>query len=330
MAKRTQRQPAARRRAPGPGRGVRAAMAVGASLADDALRLQDRALRERNRAIRRAGPRAAAPAARAVVVARAVRAAGAPSPLGVLLAEGDSWFDYPLNDVLKRLKREHGYDIASVAHMGDTIEDMAYNVRQSERFVEALDGLVRAGRIPRGILVSGGGNDIAGREFHMLLDHAASPVPGLNTDVVRGIVETRVRHACVTLLSAITQLCRQRIGAPVPILLHGYDRAVPDGRGFLFGPFPGPWLRPGFDRKGFSRKDLDATKAMVATLIETFNAMLADVAGLPGFEHVHYVNLLGTLSNGPDYKRWWANELHPTARGFSAVAEQFAETLAGI
>lgn len=302
------------------------AMSRGAALADEALRLQEQALRDRNRAIRRAGRPAVLRAAATTASARAIAAAGTPSPLGVLLAEGDSWFDYPFNDVLKRLKREHGYDVESVAHMGDTVEDMAYSVRQSERFVDALDKLVRAGRIPRAILLSGGGNDIAGDEFHMLLDHAASPAPGLNADVVRGIVETRVRYAYITLVSAITRLCRQRTGAAIPILIHGYDRAVPDGRGFFIGPFPGPWLKPGFDRKGFGR-DLEPRKAMVGALIQTFNRMIAGVARLPEFEHVRYVNLLGTLSNGADYRQWWADELHPTARGFSAVAARFAEAI---
>jgi hypothetical protein len=55
-------------------------------------------------------------------VARALAAAAS---IGVLLAEGDSWFDYPLEDVLSALELR-GYDVESVAHMGDLIEDMAY------------------------------------------------------------------------------------------------------------------------------------------------------------------------------------------------------------
>ena len=55
--------------------------------------------------------------------------------------------------------------------------------------------------------------------------------------------------------------------------------------------------------------------------------MLADVAGLPGFDHVHHLDLQGTLRNDTEYKRWWANELHPTEQGFAAVAERFKELL---
>ena len=36
--------------------------------------------------------------------------------VGTLIAEGDSWFDYPFVDVLKSLDDRHGFEIESVAH----------------------------------------------------------------------------------------------------------------------------------------------------------------------------------------------------------------------
>lgn len=47
--------------------------------------------------------------------------------LGVIVAEGDSWFDYPLigkRDILDVLE-DYGYQVESVADMGDTVESMA-------------------------------------------------------------------------------------------------------------------------------------------------------------------------------------------------------------
>ena len=44
---------------------------------------------------------------------------------GFLAAAGDSWFDYPLHDVLKLLEDHHGYNVESTAHKGDAIEKMA-------------------------------------------------------------------------------------------------------------------------------------------------------------------------------------------------------------
>src|SRR5262245_4034094 len=44
---------------------------------------------------------------------------------GLIVAEGDSWFDYPFHDVLERLEDKFGFRVESVAHKGDTIEEMA-------------------------------------------------------------------------------------------------------------------------------------------------------------------------------------------------------------
>jgi hypothetical protein len=44
---------------------------------------------------------------------------------------------------------------------------------------------------------------------------------------------------------------------------------------------------------------------------------------------VRYIDLRGTLSNRlVDYQEWWANELHPTEKGFEAVTDRFAAELA--
>jgi hypothetical protein len=47
-----------------------------------------------------------------------VRAAGGATSRGVLVAEGDSWFDYPWFDVLGLLEDQHRYDVRPVAHKG--------------------------------------------------------------------------------------------------------------------------------------------------------------------------------------------------------------------
>ena len=70
--------------------------------------------------------------------------------------------------------------------------------------------------------------------------------------------------------------------------------------------------------------------AMAKELIERFNKMLAGVTGLPEFKHVTYIDLRGTLPTGPGYKDWWANELHPTPKGYRKVAEKFVKVLAAL
>jgi len=144
--------------------------------------------------------------------------------------------------------------------------------------------------------------------------------------VVSGVIGRRVRNAYIMIVQKITDVCAGKLGAPAPILVHGYDYPVPDGRGFLggWGPLPGPWLEPGFRAKGYD--DLRKRIAMMVDIIDRFNTMLKGVAAI--FPHVYYVNLRETLSNDPaSYKAWWANELHPTEPGFRRVAEKFDDRL---
>jgi hypothetical protein len=158
----------------------------------------------------------------------------------------------------------------------------------------------------------------------MLLNHAASGLPPINDDAVRGVIEVRSRNAYAFLISGLGEIARQLLKRPIPVIVHGYDYPVPDGRGVLggFAFLPGPWLQPGSQRKGLG--DLDANTTVVGTLIDTFNAMLRQLARSAGFEHVRYVDLRGTLSHAAGYKHDWANELHPTKSGFSAVANKIA------
>jgi lysophospholipase L1-like esterase len=259
---------------------------------------------------------------------RSLRALGPPANAGVLIAEGDSWFDYPLTDVLRSLEDDYGFDVESVAHKGDRVEDMAFSKGQLEQFTRRLEKLLRNQQVPKAILLSGGGNDIAGNEFGVLLNHAASPIAGLNADIVAGVIDQRIRTSYTTIIAAITKICQAYLQRTIPILTHGYDYAVPDGRGFLggFSFLPGPWLEPGFREKGFS--DQTENAAIVRKLMDRFNQMLKAASSTSGFTHVKYIDLRGTLSDSADYKTYWSNELHPTKRGFRMVAAKFAKVIA--
>lgn len=299
---------------------VEKALEIGRTMAARALRRRRKAAGTRRKAL--AKTRAPKGAARAKAGARLAHASA-----GVLIAEGDSWFHYPLHDVLSMLEDLHGFDVESVAHRGDTVEDMAYSDGQLEDFARRVEKVLRAGTVPRAILLSGGGNDIAGDEFALLLNHATSGMAGLNESILSGVIDQRARDAYVTILGAITAVCEDRIGKPVPIVVHGYDYPVPDGRGFFggWGPLPGPWLEPGFRRKGYG--SMASRRPIVVELIDRFNGMLARLDGRPPLRHVRYLDLRGTLPRGPKYKDWWANELHPTARGFEAVTRKFVAVL---
>ena len=246
-----------------------------------------------------------------------------------LIAEGDSWFDIPIfTDIVDQLENKHDFDVTNVAHLGDTIESMAFSFAQRSSFTRQLKKMVARDESPEAVLLSGGGNDIAGEQFRLLINPATSPIPGVNQTMLQQLVETRLRDAYVTLISAINYLCRSEIGREIPIMLHGYGYAVPDGRGFGWFNVAGPWLRPAFVSQGY--EDLDETSEMVATMIDAFNDMLKDLAGASDFVNLHYNDFRPALPSVADYKVWWGDELHPTRKGFAKVADQLAENIRAV
>ncbi len=250
----------------------------------------------------------------------------------VLVAEGDSWFDYPGTDVLEELEDGFGYEVRSVAHRGDTIESMAYGKKQLDKLTRMLLKVQSSGQIPKAILISGGGNDIAGHELEVLLNHQRSGLGPLNEPILTGLIDIRLKKAHLHLMHTVTQLCHKIFESDVPIsiLVHGYDYPVPDGRGYWggWGPLPGPWLEPAFKAKGY--RDLEANTQSMQDVIERFNTMLSNIPLEAGLGHVKYVSMIGTLSNelaNEVYKDWGSNELHPEDQGFEAVAKRLHEAL---
>ncbi len=307
---------------------VRDAIANGKSAAQDVIAFRAKQLRKRatvEKKMTTARRRALAAPAQVPTERRGLF--GSKKTAGVLIAEGDSWFDYPMQDVLRLLEDDHLFNVESVAHKGDCLEDMAHSKGQFEEFARRLEKLLRDNKVPRAILLSGGGNDIAGDEFALLLNHAASTLPPFNEDIVRGVIDVRLKEAYASMISGLTAISKSYLGRPIPIITHGYDYPVPDGRGFMGGwwQLPGPWLKPGFHRKGHA--DQAKNTLLIVQLIDRFNTMLATVSALPEFAHVHYLDLRGTLKHDATYKKHWANEMHPNATGFDLVTNKFANVI---
>ena len=248
---------------------------------------------------------------------------------GVLVAEGDSWFRLPIvTDLVDELE-DLGYDVESVAHPGDTIESMAYTDHQLDKLVRCFYRVQRKGKIPSAVLLSGGGNDLVGESFKLLLDYNGTTSDPLNGNIVGALVGSRIYDAYGTLIDLITELCSELYDNDkfIPILVHGYAYAVPDGRGFSWplGVFRwgGPWLKEAFDNKGYG--DMQTNANTVATLINHFNDMLESLE--QNYSNVRYVDLRDLLTNGPNYRADWRDEIHPTESAFERIAQRFDETI---
>ena len=308
---------------------AKAAKPTVSDVVDDVLKRRAKALRARKKALDEMPAPAAAKAMKASLKPQpkptphmVLAAAANAGTKGWLVAEGDSWFDYPGTDLLDALKQS-AYSVESVARAGDRVEMMAFGRGQLDKFLEAVENVIikNGGKPPKAILLSGGGNDIAGQEFGFLINHAGSPKEGLNDSVVRGVIEERIRDAYVWIIKTITDLCQRTLGQKVRIILHGYGYAIPDGRGVgLWGLLPGPWLRPGFIEKGFN--DLAPNTEMIHRLMDRFNDMLKSVEA--DFAHVRYVDFRKIL---PAAKPLWANELHPEEAGFKLAAKELEKAI---
>lgn len=250
---------------------------------------------------------------------------------GLLIAEGDSWFDYPFYDVLQYLEGVHQFKVESTAHKGDTLESIVYDLGQLSGLALKMSRLAETGKTPVAILLSGGGNDIAGPELTLLLNHARSGLPKLNERIVAGVFEVRLRTSYLTYIQAVTNLSILYYKRAIPVLIHGYDYPIPDGRGYAggWGFLPGPWFKPYFEQKGYDSVTENA--ATLKVLVDRFNSIIEAIPKQSGYEHICYVRVKGTLSSQlapqQQYQGDWGNELHPTRAGFRRVAAKFNEAI---
>jgi lysophospholipase L1-like esterase len=263
---------------------------------------------------------------------RSVRPAalGAPPFQGYLLAEGDSWFDYPaFQDIAEALEDDYGYKVKSAAHHGDTVTDMAYDPSQLRRLQERFQDMKDANRKPRAIILSGGGNDVVDA-LAVLLNHRGSGLAPVNASVEAGVLHEQIPLALGRLIGAVKGLSQQHFGEVRPILLHGYAAPVPDGRGYPILGLSGPWLKPAFARRGWVTQDpqpdpeLVANAQAIAGLIDTFNDQVLPAVAAAAGASVTHVDVRSALrSDLASYRQDWRDEMHATGSGFKAVATLF-------
>jgi lysophospholipase L1-like esterase len=260
-----------------------------------------------------------------------------------LLAQGDSWFDYPPGtDIIDCLHSNHGHTIVNIAVAGSTLNDEAYGPVPRELFGLPV-GLPQSSdpsriaelvhRIaedkPQGLLLSAGGNDIAGDPFFSFINNALSSLPAVNQEVLEGVVDSTFKEGYRFLINHALAAAQDSGLTSMPIFIHGYDYPVPDGRGVIsfIGFKVGPWFGPVFNTKNYpftneNAAELQKRRDVLKIFIDTMNDMEKELAAeFPG--KVFYVDLRNTVLNEDD----WANELHPLNPGFAALAEKVNDSL---
>jgi hypothetical protein len=249
-----------------------------------------------------------------------------------LVAEGDSWFDYiPRTDILAQLENKNWqgrkYLIKGKPRFGSYLNDMVYHDGQRADYINYIQDFK-----PHAFLFSGGGNDIAGDELLLMLFHrdaAAFDATGahinINPNVLGAVVNEIFQTAYLDLIDLVRRTSNAVGLGDLPMIFHGYGYVIPDGDGW--GPLDlvGPWLHPRLQRKGYDKTvpiQWQQRVQIMKQFIDAFNTMLLRVQKMR--QKIYVADLRPLL---PSTKEYWANELHPTKRGFEIAAAAIEELL---
>jgi hypothetical protein len=246
----------------------------------------------------------------------------------VLVAEGDSWFHFPifLNDVVVDLF-EH-YNVWTVAAAGDTLQNMVIEAP------EYMSELRRQKDRVKAFLFSGAGNDIVGEDANgksVLLQILRPFQPGkppewyVNATALAAkldFIESCYRKVIATVGNEFPQL---------PIVCHGYDYSIPGGQDG--DPRHPAWAAQDKWIGHVFNDDLGITdgalqRAIIRILIDKLNDRIAKLCGAnrPGgaFATAWHVDARNTMTS----LALWADELHPTNEGFARVTRKFESVIA--
>jgi hypothetical protein len=239
----------------------------------------------------------------------------------ILVSEGDSWFQFPflIKDVIDHLAPN--YLIWSLDAAGDTADNM---IRRNPEFMQGL--LDQQANDVQGLLLSAAGNDIIGEDAEgvpvitrLLKRHR----PGM--DAAAHIDGEALRRTLVFLdevyREAIATVRKNADFRKLPIIIHGYDYAIPGGQAgdkrFPLYADQDEWLGAPLAAKGINDPALQ--QEIIRLLIDELYAMLRGVAGESRDTGVYVVDARN--SAGPISA--WADEIHPTSAGFALVAKRF-------
>lgn len=235
------------------------------------------------------------------------------------LCFGDSWFQYPPRpiDIEKQLART----------FRDTLFlNEAVAGRDSATWKIGLPRVQREIGAFRfdAILLSNGGNDIVGTELREYLKTPAQgqaigatawgEIPPQVFDHIRlELFEYALGYAIRDFREVVWY--RDMYSRDSIIFVHTYDYIYPSGDSFELGPVTvGPWAKPALDDVGLT----DPVQQRIVTnwLLDQFARELKAFASQTA--NMRVVDSRGTLTS----KRQWANEIHPTKSGFTAIVQE--------
>ena len=254
----------------------------------------------------------------------------------IILAEGDSWFEYPLfvTEIIDHLnKSKKMYAISSLAYGGDWIANILYE----QEYIERLSLLK-----PDVFLISGGGNDIVGdyRLAQLTNKRKNISVPNnIKLDSIEEKIEFADKcfntefFALLNLFKLQYKLLFKSIEQNTDkfknlrIITQGYDYAIPSskiGFGFIrpitnFFIGNGKWLKTPLILNGYREESEQIS--IITGMIHHFNEMLIKVGA--EYKNVYHIDSREFV----DPKKGWYNELHPKSKEFKIIASVFEKCI---
>lgn len=210
----------------------------------------------------------------------------------IIVAEGDSWFQYPifLDDVIDHLSRD--YAVLCLSAAGDKLSQM---VQQDEYLKAIVQNRADC------FLISGGGNDLVGdgqlKRWLVDYDPDRSAAEHLVPEFDDLIKELMVQY------NGIFRRVREESPA-TRILCHCYDDPIPTD---------GKWLGEPMRKRGIVNPLIQ--RGIATEIIQRFATALRQMVSL-------HPNVTLVETRGAVGERWF-DELHPTDSGYKAVADRF-------
>lgn len=222
-----------------------------------------------------------------------------------IVAEGDSWFQFPflLRDIVDYLSGV--YTIYNVASAGASMDDYL----KEGTYLEAIAQVK-----PAFFLISAGGDELLGESFPRLIrQEPRSDV----TDASRFLSDA-LPGTLAQLAERFTRMLRLvHQGYPqVQVLVHGYDYIIPADT--VVNQKPG-WLGKTLLAKGIT--DASEREAVIRCVVDAFNNELRRVAAL--YPNVTYLDLRTTIQRSSRPADYWYDEVHPNDKGFLCLASQY-------
>jgi hypothetical protein len=226
-----------------------------------------------------------------------------------ILAEGDSWFSYPLppaGNLINEIDNLFfgGKTIFNTAESGDRIVNILAG-KSRKRLIDNIKGYATI----KVILFSGGGNDFIGNLSTMLEADCSG-----KTTATACLRTSEFNDQFARIEQAYRELIalRDQYRPNVPIVTHQYDYAIPSDRGVLWF---GSWVKPTLD---FAQVPEALHLDIAHLLIDRFIAVLA------GLQDARFIVIPTAGTLGPDD---WENEIHPNRRGIKKLVAQFEPVL---